>query len=167
MGINAEIQIRTTKMHLDNENGVTAHHTYKVDKTNEPRVSFDWLSQLGTLKDQELSPDEYIHELRSDFFETRIFALTPDGDVVDLPIGATALDFAYSVHTDIGDHAVEALIDGVARSIFTPIESESVVEVVTAPGATPVKEWLKHVTTSHARNKINKALLGDEGRTRY
>ena len=166
MGVNAEIQIRTKKMHLENENGVTAHHTYKVDKTNESRVSFDWLSQLSSLKDQKLSPDEYIHELRSDFFETRIFALTPDGDVIDLPAGATALDFAYSVHTDIGDHAVEALIDGVSQSLFTPIESESVVEVVTAPGAAPTKEWLDHVTTSHARNKINKSLTNDEPSSR-
>lgn len=121
---------------------------------------------MSSLKDQKLSPDEYIHELRSDFFETRIFALTPDGDVIDLPAGATALDFAYSVHTDIGDHAVEALIDGVSQSLFTPIESESVVEVVTAPGAAPTKEWLDHVTTSHARNKINKSLTNDEPSSR-
>jgi len=158
MGVNAEVQIRTTSMHNENEHGITAHHNYKTAITDGEKQSFEWLSQLSSLKDQNLSPDEYIGELHSDFFETRIFALTPDGDVIDLPSGATALDFAYNVHSDIGDRSSLAVIDGVECSMYSRIESESVIEIITASNVTPTTEWLLHVVTSHARNRINKAL---------
>lgn len=157
-GVSAEIQVRTKDMHLANEYGITAHHSYKVQKTGEGSISFDWIDQLSSLKDKGLSPDDYIHELRSDFFETRIFALTPQGDVIDLPSGATALDFAYAVHTDIGDHASYAIINGYTMDIYSVIESESVVRIVTSPQVRPITEWLDNVITSHAKSRITKAL---------
>lgn len=165
-GVNAEIQIRTEEMHLSNEFGITAHHLYKVRKNGEAGKSFDWIDQLSSLKEQGLSPDEYINELKSDFFETRIFALTPEGDVIDLPQGATALDFAFAVHSDIGEHAESAIINGNPQNIFTKIESESVVQIITSAESTVAEEWLTKVVTSHAKNRINRALaqLEVEGR---
>jgi GTP pyrophosphokinase len=165
-GVNAEIQIRTENMHLANEFGITAHHLYKVRKNGEAGKSFDWIDQLSSLQDKGLSPDEYINELKSDFFETRIFALTPEGDVIDLPQGATVLDFAFAVHSDIGEHAESAIINGSPHDIFTKIESESVVQIITSKGPTFCEDWLDKVVTSHAKNRINRALsqLEIEGR---
>jgi guanosine-3',5'-bis(diphosphate) 3'-pyrophosphohydrolase len=156
-GVNAEVQIRTQEMHLNNEYGITAHHAYKTRSAGDGN-SFDWIDQLSSLKDKGLSPDEYIHELKSDFFETRIFALTPGGDVIDLPEGATVLDFAFAVHSDIGEHAKSAIINGLVSDIFSRIESESVIEIITSLDSLPSTEWLTNVTTSHAKNRINRSL---------
>jgi (p)ppGpp synthase/HD superfamily hydrolase len=158
MASDAEIQIRTEEMHMMNEYGITAHYSYKAQSSGDSH-SFDWIDQLSLLKDKGLSPEEYIHELKSDFFETRIFALTPVGDVIDLPRGATALDFAYAVHSDIGDHASRAIINGVEADIFSVIDSESIVEIIVSEFAMPDIKWLNHVITSQAKSKIHKFLL--------
>lgn len=157
-GIMVEIQIRTMDMHIKNEYGIAAHHTYKNKNEGQASGSFGWLNQLSSLNELALSPEEYIHELQTDFFETRIFALTPKGDVIDLPYGASVLDFAYAVHSDIGDHAKGAIVNGVFRGIAVPVESESVIDVVTSAKAKPTKKWLECVVTSQARNRIQKAI---------
>jgi len=157
-GLMVEIQIRTMEMHIKNEYGVAAHHSYKNRAEGQNNGSFGWLSQLSTLNELNLSPDEYIHELQSDFFETRIFALTPKGDVIDLPYGASVLDFAYAVHSDIGDHAKGAIVNGVYRGIHTKVESEAVINVITGPKVKPTGKWLDHVVTSQARSKIQRIL---------
>ncbi len=157
-GLVVEIQVRTQSMHAYNEYGIASHHTYKNRQQGEARESFDWLSQLSELKDEKLSPEEYIHELESDFFEDRIFALTPKGDVIDLPIGATVLDFAYAVHSDVGDSAQGGVISGKYCALNTEIPSESVVEIIRKNNGRPSDKWLEWVKTSHARTKIKKSL---------
>jgi len=162
-GVMVEIQIRTHAMHAYNEFGVASHHTYKSRQTGEQRESFEWLSQLSSLKSDQLTPDEYIHELQSDFFSDRIFALTPLGDVIDLPVGATILDFAYALHSDIGDSAIGGRIDGTYKGLDTPVPSESVVEIVTAPKTKPSEKWLEWTITNHAHTKIKKAIRARRG----
>jgi len=157
-GLMVEVQIRTMEMHIKNEYGIAAHHSYKNRSEGIGSGSFGWLGQLSTLNELNLSPDEYIHELQSDFFETRIFALTPKGDVIDLPYGASVLDFAYTVHSDIGDHAKGAIVNGIYRGIHTKVESEAVINVITGPKVRPTIKWLDHVVTSQARSKIQKML---------
>jgi GTP pyrophosphokinase len=156
-GLKVEVQIKTIEMHHYAEFGIASHHSYKA-KSERQKQSFEWLSQLSALKDEALSPDEYVHELESDFFSTRIFALTPGGDVIDLPAGATAIDFAYAVHSDIGDIAKAAKINGTYAPLSRAIPSEAVVEIITSKGSKPVQKWLSWAHTSHAKNKIRKRL---------
>lgn len=157
-GLFVEIQVRTQVMHAFDEYGIASHHSYKNRQSGEIRESFEWLSQLGSLNEEKLSPDEYIHELRSDFFEDRIFALTPKGDVIDLPAGATLLDFAYSLHSDIGDKAQGGKINGKYCALNTVIPSESVVEITVSARNKPSEKWLEWVRTNHARVKIKRRL---------
>jgi GTP diphosphokinase / guanosine-3',5'-bis(diphosphate) 3'-diphosphatase len=157
-GLMVEIQIRTKEMHFVNEYGVAAHHSYKDRIGDDKQGTFAWMDQLSALKDRQLSPEEYIHELESDFFETRIFALTPMGDVIDLPSGATVLDFAYAVHSDIGNKAKGAYVNGRYKPIYAKVNSESVVDVVTSTRVMPSEKWLDYIMTSHAKSKILKAL---------
>lgn len=157
-GVIVEVQIRTQDMHLHNEYGIASHHTYKARRLGEQNESFNWLGQLGQLTKQKMSPEEYIHDLTADFFADRIFALTPRGDVIDLPIGATILDFAYQLHTDIGARAIGGRINGVYRSLDTAITPEAIVEIVTGPKAHVSEKWLAFVRTSYARTKIKKTL---------
>lgn len=157
-GLMVEVQVCTKAMHFVNEFGVATHHAYKNSSDESEKVSFAWIDQLSELKNRPLSPEEYIHELESDFFETRIFALTPRGDVIDLPMGATVLDFAYAVHSDIGDHARGANINGRFKPIYAKVESETVIDVVTSQGIVARESWLDFVMTSHARTRIQKAL---------
>lgn len=158
-GLNAEIQIRTIQMHTENEYGAAAHFLYKTS-TNDTytKHSFDWISQINELSKDLVSPEEYIHELQIDFFNTRIFAITPSGDVIDLPVGATILDFAYSIHSEIGDHAHMAIVNGLPRQLSSLVESESVIEIITSKNSKPRPDWLKIVVTANARNRIRKAL---------
>lgn len=157
-GLMVEIQIRTMEMHVFDEYGIASHHSYKSRQHGEVRESFAWLDQLGSLNDQKLTPDEYITELRSDFFEDRIFALTPKGDVIDLPSGATVLDFAYAVHSDIGDKAHAGRIDGKFCKLSTVIPSEAIVEIVVSAKNKPSEKWLEWAKTSQARTKIKRRL---------
>lgn len=157
-GINVEVQIRTETMHEYNEYGVAAHHMYKTVSNNDERPTFSWINQLSQLNDADVPADEFLGLLSTDFFETRIFALTPKGDVIDLPQNATALDFAYAIHSDIGDHAMGARINGVFTKLESTIPSEATVEIITSPKSKPTKKWLDFAVTSQARSKINRYL---------
>ncbi len=154
-----EVQIRTPEMHSYNEFGVASHHSYKNRHKAPHGESFNWLSQLSELDDESLTPDEYVSALTTDFFADRIFALTPKGDVIDLPVGATVLDFAFQLHTDIGARAIGGRMNGTYRSLNTVILPESVVEIVTGPKPHPSEKWLSFVKTSYAKNKIHRMLL--------
>ncbi len=157
--IMVEVQIRTADMHTFNEYGFASHHSYKNRQKGEQSESFNWLGQLSELNDEQLTNEEYIKTLTTDFFADRIFALTPKGDVIDLPIGATILDFAFQLHTQIGASAVGGRINGVYKSLDTPIAPESVVEIVTGPKPHPSEKWLSFVVTSYARHKIRRMLV--------
>ncbi len=154
-----EIQIRTQAMHRFAEFGVAAHHSYKKS-FQEPTKSkhFDWVQQLGELRTDTRTPDEYLQELRVDFFHDRIFALTPEGDVIDLPAGATALDFAFAVHSELGLSAQGAKINGAYKALKTTLASEDIVEVVTAKNVQPKRDWLEWTVTNLAHSKIRNKL---------
>ena len=151
-----EIQIRTQEMHEFNEYGVASHHTYKnpnLQKGSE-KESFAWIEQLREFQDYQLKSNDYLKRLRSDFFQDRIFVFTPKGDVIDLPVGATILDFAYAVHTQIGSHANGGKINGKFMALKTVLASEQIVEIVVNPKAHPSDKWLEMCVTDKAQSKI-------------
>lgn len=158
-GPRVEIQIRTEEMHAFNEYGIASHHLYKnIQGGKASEHTKEWFKQLGEFQNTDRSQENYLEELASNFFNTRIFVLTPEGDVMDMPTGSTILDFAYLIHSDIGDTAIGGRINGQFCALKTPLENEAVVEIVTDKKAKPSDKWLEWVTTSHAREKIKRQL---------
>lgn len=150
-----EMQLRTEEMHEFNEFGVASHHNYKNSANGgSAGESFAWIQQLRLFQNADISPSDYLKRLRTDFFQDRIFVFTPKGDVIDLPIGATILDFAYAVHTEIGMHASGGKINGKYMALKTPLKSEDIVELVTNPKAHPTDKWLEYCVTSNAISRI-------------
>lgn len=153
-----EVQIRTAEMHEFNEYGVASHHSYKNSllQKGADKESFAWIQQLREFQNANLSPSDYLKRLKTDFFQDRIFVFTPKGDVIDLPSGATVLDFAYTVHTQIGEHASGGKINGKYVALKTPLSSEDVVEIVTNPKSKPSDKWLEMSITSNAIARIRR-----------
>lgn len=151
-----EIQIRTTEMHMDAELGIASHLVYK-EKSLGGKISEKqqqaWLDQLKELSSLVSSVDD-MNELKLDFFNHRIFVFTPKGDVVDLPEDASAIDFAYAIHSDIGNSVSAVKINRKMTSIDTILQNGDVVEIITAKNAHPSQKWLEHAKTSFARKKI-------------
>ncbi len=150
-----ELQIRTQAMEHLSQYGVASHYNYKAGKTRpdfKPN-EFSWLDQLGQL-DTDRPQSQYLKELRTDFFSDRIFVMTPKGDVIDLPTAATALDFAFAVHSDLGIRAKGVRINGVYKALKTPLVDNDLVEVVTHKNSQPTRAWLGWVTTSLARQQL-------------
>lgn len=155
-GPRVEIQIRTEDMHLFNEYGIASHHLYKNEQHNSATEhTKEWFKQLGEFQANK-SNENYLEELASNFFSTRIFVLTPEGDVMDMPKGATILDFAYLIHSDIGDSAIGGRMNGQFCALKTPIENEAIVEIVTDKKSKPSDKWLEWVNTNHAKEKIKR-----------
>ncbi|KKT61708.1 hypothetical protein A2Z63_01415 [Candidatus Giovannonibacteria bacterium RIFCSPLOWO2_02_44_8] len=166
-----EFQIRTLEMHREAESGIAAHWAYS--EAGKPKKGFksigkkfNWISQLQKWQ-KELNPpaggenassEEFLEALKIDFFKDRIFVLTPKGDVVDLPKGSTPLDFAYHIHSEIGNHASGAKINGRMMSFSWELRSGNVVEIITQKNKKPSPEWLTLVRTAMAKNKIRQAL---------
>jgi len=168
-----EIQIRSQLMHDEAEFGVASHWAYKEsqegdskwnlikkvfnDSTKEEKKQksvTDWVQVLDELQAETESNEEFLKDLQVDLFNDRIFVLTPNGDVRDLPKGATPIDFAYLIHTDVGNRTYMAKVDGVAVSLDIELKNGQVVEIITRKNATPNQYWLSFVKTSGARNKI-------------
>src|SRR3989344_5492925 len=162
-----EFQIRTLEMHREAESGIAAHWAYS--EAGKPKrgfksmgKKFNWISQLQDwnkeLKKENTSSEEFLEALKIDFFKDRIFVLTPKGDVIDLPKGSTPLDFAYHIHSEIGNHASGAKINGRMMSFSWELRSGNVVEIITQKNKKPSVEWLTLVRTAMAKNKIRQAL---------
>jgi GTP diphosphokinase / guanosine-3',5'-bis(diphosphate) 3'-diphosphatase len=150
-----EIQIRTTEMHQFAEYGIASHHLYKrANYGDAPRESFSWLAELAKVETVHQKPSEFLATLRSDFFNDRIFVYTPNGDVIDLPAGASVIDFAFAVHSDIGLHASGARVDGKYVALKTKLEQGQVVEVITDKKAKPSAKWLEDCKTTMAKRFI-------------
>jgi len=153
-----EIQIRTLEMHHAAENGIAAHWRYKeggkkTDAGFEQKLS--WLRQLLEWHQELQDPREFVHSVKIDLFQNEVFVFTPKGDVIDLPAGATPIDFAFRIHTDIGRHTVGAKVNGRLVPLSHPLQSGDIVEITTnknSPG--PSRDWLAFVRTSNARTKI-------------
>ena len=162
-----EIQIRTYEMHEQDENGIAAHWLYKKTGGSEGKMSKDdravddqitWIRKsLDWAAESEIEdPHEYLQNLRVDLFEDEIFVFTPKGEVMSLRKGATPLDFAYAVHTEVGNHCVGAKVDGVVVPLSTPLAMGARVEILTNKNSKPSRDWLNIVQTPSARAKIRK-----------
>ena len=178
-----EIQIRTEEMQREAEYGIASHLFYKEPGTRSKNANIEWILNLlrpikigarktdtekfidvphwvKHLAEAELSnePDEYIENLKSDFFGHRVFVFTPQGDVVDLPIESSPIDFAYAIHSDIGNHIAGVKVNGKLVSIDTKLQNGDIVEILTKEKSKPTSKWLDLVKTTEARRHIKSFL---------
>ena len=154
-GVPVEIQIRTEDMHKYAEFGVAAHWAYKEKRkaTDSLDTKLAWIREM---LDSDSTPEELASSLKVDIYNGEIFVQSPKGKVVHMPAGATPIDFAYNIHSDIGNKCVGAKINGKIRPTTTPLNNGDIVEIITSPNSKgPSRDWLKVVKTSEARNKIN------------
>ncbi|MBI5004955.1 MAG: bifunctional (p)ppGpp synthetase/guanosine-3',5'-bis(diphosphate) 3'-pyrophosphohydrolase [Candidatus Lloydbacteria bacterium] len=157
-----EIQIRTEVMHQEAEYGIAAHFAYKEERaspnSNALNKRLRWVKQLSEWQKQVHESKEFLENLRMDFFEHRVFVFTPQGDVIDLPENASPIDFAYAIHSDIGNHASGAKVNGKFTSLDTPLKNGDIVEIITKKSSMPNQKWLQYVKTTLARKQIRSAL---------
>ena len=159
-----EIQIRTWEMHRIAEEGIAAHWLYKEKKTGKDKLdeSLVWLRQLIETQQDTKDPREFLDSVRVDLFPDEVYVFTPKGDVKALPDGATPIDFAYAVHTKVGEHCVGAKVNGKLVPLRTTLRQGDIVEIVTSPNQHPSRDWLKFVKSTRARTKINQWLKVEE-----
>ena len=160
-GAPIEVQIRTVEMDSIAERGVAAHWAYKTESgpANSAQArAREWLSSMVDSSAHTVSSSEFIENVKIDLFPDEVYLFTPRGDILSLPRNATALDFAYAVHTDVGDHAVAARVDKRLLPLRTRLESGQLVEIITAPSAVPNPAWLEVVVTGKARTAIRQYL---------
>ncbi|MFA6365355.1 MAG: RelA/SpoT family protein [Candidatus Paceibacterota bacterium] len=164
-----EIQIRTQEMHEEAEMGIAAHWAYQqarntkgYTKTNwlgiKSRGELTWVEQLSNWQENFTDKEKFIQSLKVDFFKERIFVITPDNDIIDLPKGATPVDFAYRIHSDVGDQCVGAKINKKIVPLDHELHSGDIVEIVMHKGKKPTEDWLRFVKTEQARGHIRSAL---------
>lgn len=159
-----EIQIRTYEMHREAEYGVAAHFAYKEKKEskNIDLEQFDWINQLRNLniesESKKESPEEFLKNIKMDFFKDRVFVFTPKGDIIDLPEDSSVIDFAYAIHTDIGNHAQSAKINGKNVALHTKLHTNDIIEIQVNKNTNPSSKWLDHAKTGLARKHINNYL---------
>jgi GTP pyrophosphokinase len=151
-----EFQIRTKEMHEEAEFGIAAHWAYK-ENASPFKKNLAWIQQLSDWQNAA-SSKEFLEHLKIDFFRNRIFVFTPKGDVIDLPEGATPVDFAYAIHSDLGDRCAMARVNGKAVGLKTPLLNNDIVEIVVRKNKKPSRDWLTFVKTSKARSKIRDSL---------
>jgi GTP diphosphokinase / guanosine-3',5'-bis(diphosphate) 3'-diphosphatase len=159
-----EVQIRTEEMHRQAEEGIAAHWKYKEGRVGQDRDDryFQWLRQLLEWQQEVRDPQEFIHNLKIDLYPEEVYTFTPRGEVKALPRGATPIDFAYAIHTDIGHKCVGARVNGKMVPLRTRLKNGDIVEIVTAAGHAPSRDWLSFVVTSRARNKIRHYVQAEE-----
>ncbi|HVX41682.1 MAG TPA: TGS domain-containing protein, partial [Gemmatimonadaceae bacterium] len=154
-----EVQIRTRDMHRTADYGIAAHWRYKEDaKSDELDRHLSWFRQVLELQMDAKTPDEFLEFLKLDLYQDEIFVFTPTGDVIQLPKGATPIDFAFAVHTEIGLHCAGAKVNGRIAPLSRPLRNSETVEVITSTTAKPTRDWLAHVRTGRARHKIRQVL---------
>jgi GTP pyrophosphokinase len=155
-GERIEVQIRTKEMHLVAERGVAAHWKYKEsgEVSGDAEARFSWLRELVEWHKQLRNPDEFLETVKADLFEAEIYVFTPKGEVKELPDGATPIDFAFSVHTDVGHHCVAARVNGKIVPLKHKLTNGDTVEVMTSSNQNPSKDWLKMCVTNRAKSKI-------------
>ncbi len=152
-----EVQIRTRDMDRVAEEGIAAHWRYKekgAAEAAEPDRNILWLRQLVDWQKEVEDPRSFLTALKVDLYPDEVYVFTPKGDVHAFPYGATPLDFAYKIHTDLGHHCVGARVNGKLVPLKTPLENGDIVEILTNPARAPSRDWLKFVATTRARSKI-------------
>jgi len=158
-----EIQIRTRDMHRTAEYGIAAHWLFKEGKQpDELDRHLAWFRQLLELQQDTHTPEEFLEFLKVDLYQDEIFVFTPRGDVKRLPKGATPIDFAFTVHTEVGLHCNGARMNGRIAPLHRPLKNGDTVEILTSPQARPSRDWLAHVRTARARHKIRQWVKQEE-----
>ena len=156
-GIPFEVQIRTWEMHHVAEYGIAAHWKYKTGEKSKEEIDkkLEWISRLIETEDEAKDPDEFLNALKTDIFHDETFVFTPKGDVIALPQGSTVIDFAYAIHSGVGNSMVGAKINGMIVPIDRSPETGDIVEILTSSASKgPSRDWLSIVKTSEARTKI-------------
>jgi GTP diphosphokinase / guanosine-3',5'-bis(diphosphate) 3'-diphosphatase len=157
-----EIQVRTFDMHQTAEFGIAAHWLYK-EKGDKPVDKLSWLRQMLEWQSETGDPREFMDTLRIDLFEDEVFVFTPKGDVKSLPTGATPIDLAYAVHTDVGSHCVGAKVNGRIVPLHHKLHSGDIVEIITSKSSRgPSRDWLGIVVTPKARQKVRQHFRREE-----
>ena len=167
LGTAVEFQIRTEPMHAVAEKGIAAHWLYKstrgpVHVQEAQRLGAMWLQSLIDIQDETHDANEFLEHVKIDLFPDAVYVFTPKSKILALPRGATPVDFAYAIHTDVGDPCVAAQVNGEPVALRTELRSGDVVEVSSAPGARPNPAWLNFVRTGRARSKIRHYLKNME-----
>ncbi len=163
-----EIQIRTQEMHETNEYGIAAHWGYDQAKKSlkvgehwqgiRDKKELLWMEQLQNWQNAMPNSQEFLDSLKMDFFKERIFVLTPENDIIDLPAGATPIDFAYRIHSDIGNQCVGAKVNGKIVPLDYELETRDVVEIIVQKNKKPSEDWLRFVKTSLAKRQVRESL---------
>ncbi len=156
-GERIEIQLRTEEMHLVAEQGIAAHWKYKEGKSGVAEAAdekFAWLRQILEAQRELQDPTAFLESVKTDLFGDEVYVFTPKGDVKALPKGACPIDFAYAIHTSIGDHCSGARVNGVIVPLRYQLRNGDTLEIITSPNQKPNKDWLKLVKTARARTKI-------------
>lgn len=166
-GFPFEVQIRTEEMHVRAEEGIAAHWKYKEGRVGDDRDErhFQWMRQLLEVQQEVHDPLVFLQNLKIDLYPEEVYIFTPKGEVRSLSRGATAVDFAYSIHTDVGNQCVGVRINGKMVPLRTRLQNGDIVEIMTQAGHRPSRDWLAFVTTSRARSRIRHVIQAEE-RTR-
>lgn len=159
-----EIQIRTRDMHRTADFGIAAHWLYKESSKNTDELDrhLAWFRQVLELQLDAETPGEFLEFLKLDLYQDEIFVFTPTGDVIQLPKGATPLDFAFAVHSQVGARCAGAKVNGRIAPLSRELKNSETVEILTNPNAKPSRDWLAHVRTGRARHKIRQMLRLEE-----
>jgi guanosine-3',5'-bis(diphosphate) 3'-pyrophosphohydrolase len=163
-GRRIEIQIRTHEMHKEAEEGIAAHWIYKEgQKISEDEIEkYVWLRQLIEAKNEHPDALEFVEAVKEDIFSKEIYVFTPKGDVIELPKGSTPVDFAYYIHTELGNTCVGAKVNGIMVPLDHELKTGDLVEIITSKNQKPRRDWLKFVVTERARSKIKSFLRKEE-----
>jgi GTP diphosphokinase / guanosine-3',5'-bis(diphosphate) 3'-diphosphatase len=163
-GMPFEVQIRTIEMHRRAEEGIAAHWKYKEGRIGDQRDEryFQWMRELLEYQQEVRDPQEFINNLKIDLYPEEVYTFTPKGQVKAFPRGATPIDFAYAIHTDVGRQCVGARINGKMVPLRSRLKNGDIVEIITSAGHKPSRDWLNFVVTSHARYEIKHFIRVEE-----
>jgi len=163
-GERVEIQIRTEEMHRQAEHGVASHWLYKESGRIDPKAmdQFTWLREIFERQRDEADAKEFMHSLRLDLFKDEVYVYTPRGEVKELPEGATPLDFAFLIHTEVGMRCAGAKVNGKLVPLSTALKNGDTVEIITDPARRPSRDWLKLVKTAKARSRVQHYIRTEE-----
>lgn len=166
-GYNIEVQIRTQQMHEVNEMGVAAHWEYKQGKgEHKEKNIFKWIRELVDILEHSNSPEEFLEHTKMEMYQDKVFCFTPAGDIISLPQGATPVDFAYAIHSAVGNHCVGCKVNGRMMPLRVELKNGDQVEIITAKNQTPSMAWERFVITGKAKSAIRR-FIREQQREEY